>query len=183
MPSSSFIASLHLDPGEPAERDLVIGFYDVAFYTKWSASRRPLEVFRLFADYFIHSGQLIDLSGGYFVKAIGDSGLFVYPGATDDQIDNAIGSSLNLHCEVDSWIRAGASGCRVKMQLNWGTVACGYVGAAADKRFDIYGSVVNETALMRPDHFALADTLHRRASKSIQGQFIKSPTGIWELIT
>ena len=67
------------ESGPPAERDLLVAFFDLTYYQRYASTIAPLDTFRLFAEYFELVGGIVEGAGGSVIKFIGDAGLLVFP--------------------------------------------------------------------------------------------------------
>lgn len=182
MYSSTNTQSVPERAAQAFEQNLVVGFYDLNSYRNWASSRNPLEVLKYLGSYFEETSAFLNSHGGLFVKAIGDAGLFIFPGSTRLEIDHAIETTLNFHAHTNRWLCLETKELQAAIQMNWGTVACGYVGATSDKRFDVYGETVNAAALIRTNHFAVTTTLYEETSEVLRGKFRKTERDDWEFI-
>jgi class 3 adenylate cyclase len=149
------------------ETVVIVGFFDLTGYAKWSEERPPRELLDLAIALFKRTGRTIADAGGQLVKAIGDAGMFVFPA---DDPDRAVLSLQAMKRDCDAWLaKRGYPGVMVvKVQL--GPVACGQVGPPSDERFDVYGLTVNRAAVMRGRSFTLgASLVDRLRTKTRQG--------------
>ena len=137
---------------ERGETVVIVGFFDLTEFAKWSEARPPRELLDLATALFERSGRAIAEGGGQLVKAIGDAGMFVFPA---DDPDRAVLSLQAMKRDCDAWLaKRGYPGVMVvKVQL--GPVACGQVGPPGGERFDVYGATVNRAAMMRGRSFTL----------------------------
>lgn len=166
---------------QPFECDLVVGFYDLTGYTQWAAQHPPLQVLTRLDLHFEKTAGYIKKSGGHFIKAIGDAGLFIYPGDSSTEIDHAVDAMQTLQAQTNEWLRSKSMATQLLVKMNWGPVACGQVGAPGHKRFDIYGSTVNNAALLAARPFAITAELHAELSAPMQGLFSEKERGEWYL--
>ncbi len=149
------------------ETVVIVGFFDLTDFAKWSEARPPRELLDLATEFFERTGRAIAGGGGRLVKAIGDAGMFVFP--TDDP-DRAVLSLQAMKRDCDAWLaKRGYPGVMVvKVQL--GPVACGQVGPPGGERFDVYGATVNRAAMMRGRSFTLgAGLVDRLRTETRQG--------------
>ncbi len=64
------------------ERDetvVIIGFFDLMGFARWSEGRPPRDLLDLATALFKRTGRVIADAGGQLVKVIGDAGMFVFP--------------------------------------------------------------------------------------------------------
>jgi class 3 adenylate cyclase len=152
------------------ERDetiVIVGFFDLMGFAKWSEGRPSRDLLELATALFGRTGRSIADAGGRLVKGIGDASLFVFPA---DDPDRAVSSLQAMKRDCDAWLstRGYPGVMAVKVQL--GPVACGRVGPPGDERFDVYGVTVNHAAMMRERSFTLGTSLvDRLRAESRQG--------------
>jgi adenylate cyclase len=149
------------------ETVVIVGFFDLTEFAKWSETRPPRELLDLATALFKRTGRAIADGGGRLVKAIGDAGMFVFPA---DDPDRAVLSLQAMKRDCDAWLaKRGYPGVMVvKVQL--GSVACGRVGPPGNECFDVYGSTVNHAAMMRGRSFTLgASLVDRLRTETRQG--------------
>ena len=152
---------------ERGETVVIVGFFDLMGFAKWSEGRPPRDLLDLATALFKRTGRTIGDAGGRLIKGIGDTGMFVFPA---DDPDRAVLSLQAMKRDCDAWLsrRGYPDVMAVKVQL--GPVACGPVGPPGDERFDVYGVTVNHAAMMRGRFFALgAGLVDRLRAESRQG--------------
>ena len=146
---------------------VIVGFFDLMGFAKWSEGRPPRDLLDLATGLFKRTGHTIANAGGQLVKVIGDTGMFVFPA---DDPDRAVLSLQAMKRDCDAWLakRGYPDVMVVKVQL--GPVACGQVGPPGDERLDVYGLTVNHAAMMRGRSFTLgASLVNRLRVQSRQG--------------
>ena len=152
---------------EHDETVVIVGFFELMGFAKWSEERLPRELLDLATALFKRTGSTIADAGGQLVKAIGDAGMFVFPADDPDQV---VLSLQAMKRDCDAWLakRSYPDVMVVKVQL--GPVACGRVGPPGDERFDVYGLTVNHAAMMQGRSFTLgASLVDRLRAESRQG--------------
>jgi len=105
---------------QPFECDLVVGFYDLTGYTQWAAQHPPLQVLTRLDLHFEKTAGYIKKSGGHFIKAIGDAGLFIYPGDSSTEIDHAVDAMQTLQAQTNEWLRSKSMATQLLVKMNWG---------------------------------------------------------------
>ncbi len=108
------------------ERDetvVIVGFFDLTEFAKWSEARPPRELLDLATGLFERTGRALAGAGGELVKAIGDAGMFVFPA---DDPDRAVLSLQAMKRDCDAWL--------AKRGLRWSYI----VGQG----FKVYSSVI-----------------------------------------
>lgn len=162
----SFWTSLHA----PAEHELLVGFYDLTAYTRYSAKVAPLDLMRVMAGYFFLTGGIIAAAGGKLIKTIGDAGLAAFP---VELADAGVMAFREVKRQGDAWLAEHDYRGRAKIKLHVGPVAVGPVGAPRDERLDIYGSTVNFAAVLESHGFAMSPAVFRKLSSETRKFFQK----------
>lgn len=165
----------------PVEKQLVVGFYDLTLYMKWASDQKASDVFTYLGTFIDMTAQSINDGDGFFVKAIGDAGLFIFSGDTVCEITHAIETMRAVQSQAGDWLGSLSMEPRVIVQMNLGIVACGQVGAPGDKRFDIYGDTVNKAALLPAQKFAITPSLYDASAVETQSKFTFNDCNSWEL--
>ena len=84
------------------ERDetvVIVGFFDLMGFAKWSEGRPPRDLLDLATALFKRTGRTIADAGGQLVKVIGDAGMFVFPA---DDPDRAVLSLQAMKRDCDT---------------------------------------------------------------------------------
>ena len=68
----------------PTERELLVGFYDLAGYMRHAEKTRPQDLLATMAGYFARTGQIVGDAGGRLIKTLGDAGLVAFPAEAAD---------------------------------------------------------------------------------------------------
>ncbi len=166
----------------PVELPLVVCFSDLTHYMKWASKTPALAVLQQMNAYLAFSTSLIQEHNGLFVKAIGDAGLFAFPATTIENTDNAVKAFVNLQTETNKWHDYNSMPSRVVIRANRGLVACGWIGASGQKRFDIYGDTVNQAAVLPAKSFSVSDDLIGYCTPTTRHLFTQQSNTCWELI-
>jgi class 3 adenylate cyclase len=109
----------------PAERELVVGFYDLTGYTAYCESASAATALDLITRHTTLASDIITDAGGWFVKAIGDRGLFIF---MPEQADAAVAAMQRLRTVGDPWLTGVGYRGRVCAVLHAGPVALGRIG-------------------------------------------------------
>jgi adenylate cyclase len=152
-----------------AERDVVVGFLDLSFYTRDAARTGDAGVAEVVSEYYARVGARVQAAGGTVVKYIGDGVLIVFDG---DRADAAAGAVLALREEIDGWMRSIGWESRLVVKLHAGTVIAGSFGAPGSERFDVIGGTVNVAARL-PRPFHVSPQVFRRLSPPMRQRFKK----------
>lgn len=155
----------------PAERELVVGFYDLTAYTGYCERTDPAQALDLMTRYTALAAKIIHDAGGWFVKGIGDAGLFAFPA---ELADKAVAAVVTLQEKGDPWLAAENYKGRVRTVMHAGPAAIGRVGAKGREQLDIIGKTVNIAGAMRTDgSLAVTPALFRKLSPAARKLFKK----------
>jgi|TARA_B100000315_G_C14568967_1_gene584480 adenylate cyclase len=153
---------------ENEETVLIVGFFDIRGFSKWSEGRVPREMYDFATELFERTGAHISEAGGYLIKSIGDAGLFIFPAGEPDK---AVQALLEMKNNCDAWLKQIDYPEVMSVKVQIGPVACGYMLIEGEKRFDIYGKTVNRAAMMKGHVFALSADLFDELSENVQQNF------------
>ena len=68
----------------PTERELLVGFYDLAGYMRHAEKTPPQDLLATMTGYFARTGQIVGDAGGRLIKTLGDAGLVAFPAEAAD---------------------------------------------------------------------------------------------------
>ena len=68
----------------PTERELLVGFYDLAGHMRHAEKTPPQDLLATMAGYFARTGQIVGDAGGRLIKTLGDAGLVAFPAEAVD---------------------------------------------------------------------------------------------------
>lgn len=144
---------------EPTECKVIVATADIAGFAKVCRNRPEQEVFKMLDEFYKLVGHVVHEAEGKPVKFMGDCALMIFPA---DKASEAIVALRDLQTKVQGiWSDFHAT-CRVRIDAHVGSVACGPLGTAGDKRFDVIGNTVNELFLMpHPEDFNLSEELKK----------------------
>jgi adenylate cyclase len=142
------------------ERELVIAFVDLSFFTKDASSREESAIAEMIDQYYERIGERVTTAGGRVVKFMGDGALLAFP---TDRADDAVIALGELRREIDDWLAGERWASRLIVKIHAGTVIAGEFGTRDAKRFDVIGNVVNVTARL-PRAFHLSPQAFRLLS-------------------
>ncbi|MDD2707899.1 MAG: adenylate/guanylate cyclase domain-containing protein [Verrucomicrobiae bacterium] len=128
------------------ETDLLVAFSDLTGFAKWMRGIPAREAFETLGLYTEFIGQVIEPAGGKVVKFIGDASFIVFP---IEKTDAGILALHRIKTEGDRWCQARQMPCRHNIKIHVGPAACGMIGTASEKRFDVYGETINTAALLK----------------------------------
>ena len=154
----------------PTELELVVGFYDLVGYTRFSERTDPLTILNLMTGYHSLVGKIVQDGGGAYIKAIGDAGLFVFQG---EQADQAVESSDALLDQGDAWLAEHGYPHSARLGLHAGPMAVGLIGAPGEERLDIIGKTVNIGARLVTHRMTVTPAVFRKLSPENRKRFKK----------
>lgn len=156
----------------PAERELVVGLYDLTNYTSYCEHTAPLRALDVMTRYTALAAGIIHGAGGWFVKPIGDAGLFIFAA---DAADDAVEAMRSLQTVGDTWLTAEGYPGHVRAGLHCGPVAIGRIGREGVEQRDIIGKTVNiATRTLRPEcTLSLTPAVFRKLSAGARALFKK----------
>lgn len=152
----------------PSEHEMLVGFYDLTGYTRYSEQHAPLDLLKLMAGYFALTGDIIAGAGGRLIKTLGDAGLVAFFDA-----DAGIEALLRVQKDGDAWVLSQGYKSNAVVKLNFGPVALGMVGARGQEILDVYGKTVNTAAVLPTRGFAMTATAFRALKPETRKLFKK----------
>ncbi len=152
------------------QMDLLVAFFDLTLFARFSQSRSDREVVDLLSDYYEFVGDVIEGSGGKVVKFIGDAGLVVFPEA---DVNRGVLALKELKDAGDSWLEDRNAPCRHIVKAHFGPVCCAQVGTRTEKRFDVFGNTVNTAAVLKSGGFAITPQVFRKLAPDTRKLFKK----------
>src|SRR5438445_13534884 len=63
----------------PTEHELLVGFYDLTGYMRYTEKTEPRQVLDMMSGYFALTGRILGDAGGRLIKTMGDAGLAAFP--------------------------------------------------------------------------------------------------------
>jgi len=154
----------------PAERELLIGFYDLTGYMRHADQAEPRRLLDLMAGYFALTGRILVDAGGRLIKTFGDAGLAAFPAAL---VDAGVLAFQAVQRDGDTWLARHDCASRAIVKLHLGPVAIGPVGSPGDERLDVYGKTVNVAATLASTGLAMTPAVFRRLSPATRTCFKK----------
>ena len=159
---------------ERDEVNLIVGFFDLRGFAKWSEHQNSRELFNFAAELFKRTSIHIDRAGGHLIKSIGDAGLFIFP---EDNPDLALTELQSMKQDVDGWLEKLGYPEIMSIKIQLGPVAPGYIGLKEEMRFDVYGKTVNHAAMMKGWPLAISAQLHAKLTAENQSKFHQIDNG------
>lgn len=145
---------------------MLVAFADINGFVKLCKDKNSSEIFDFLSEFYIISGKVIDeIPNGKIVKFMGDSMLIVFD---ENFIAQSVETLKKLKSEVDSFLSKFGVEITLSVKAHFGEVTCGEIGTEKDKRFDVFGNTVNETALLSNGDFVLSEILLKKQTKEIK---------------
>ena len=154
----------------PTELELVVGFYDLVGYTRFSERTEAMPLLELMTGYTAMMGKCVQDAGGVFIKPIGDAGLFAFQG---DQADIAVETSDRMLTESEAWLGTVGYPNTSRLGLHAGPVAVGRIGAPGEERLDFIGKTVNIGARLVTQRMTVTPAVFRKLSPDNRKRFKK----------
>jgi len=155
----------------PTELNLLVAFTDLAgFHRRFVMPGDDRKVFDTMQDYFAWTGKLVQDSGGYVIKCMGDAMLLAYPAEIASQ---AVMALKELKVAGDEWLKLKAVPCQQQAKAHLGTAIAGPVGAPGQERLDVYGKTVNICATLQSGALVLTPQVFRALDAPTRKHFKK----------
>ncbi len=141
---------------EYEERTLLVAFADLANYATLSASFSNGDMFATIAEFAEIVGDVVGDAGGRVIKIMGDAALITFEGS---EVVEGVAALRSLKADIDRWLESRGFETELLIRAHVGRVAVGNVGPRNDKRLDVIGRVVNETAKLKRGPFVTTSAL------------------------
>ena len=135
------------------QKKLLVVFCDLTNYAKISRNIDETEVFMYLSNIYRIIGEIIESSCGQIIKFIGDAALITFE---EIDIDKGIVALKKLKTEIDSYNEKIKFESRLNVKAHFGQVVAGMIGTKTEKRYDIFGNVVNIAATLPSNGFAIS---------------------------
>ena len=145
-------------PETPVRMSLVIAFADIAGFAKHAAKLEDEEVFAWMNAFYGRVETAVSAADGLVVKYIGDAVLMVFPG---DRAAGAVQCLAELRNETNAWLADVAPDTSLGVKAHLGEPIAGLIGSGENRRFDVLGNAVNDTARLKGHGLILSETLRR----------------------
>lgn len=142
----------------PAERELLVGFYDLAGYMRHAERTEPQELLAMIAGYFALTGQIVSDAGGRLIKTLGDAGLVAFPA---EAADGGVLALRSVQTAGREWLAKQGFRTDIIVKLHLGPVAIGRVGSSGEEIIDVYGKTVNVAAALSSTGLAVTPAVFR----------------------
>ncbi|ALF53106.1 adenylate cyclase [Nostoc piscinale CENA21] len=134
----------NIEVGIAVIRHITILFCDIRGYTSISEMMTPIEIFTFLNDYLACIGQVIDRSGGFIDKYIGDAVMALFD---DDNTDGALKAAILMHQALDQFnqerMQKKLPKINIGIGLHRGEVVMGTVGFTGRIDSTVIGDAVN----------------------------------------
>lgn len=154
----------------PTERELLVGFYDLAGYMRHAEKTPPQELLATMAGYFALTGQIVGDAGGRLIKTLGDAGLVAFPA---EAADAGVAALRAVQSAGRDWLATHGFRTSIVVKLHLGPVAIGRVGSPGEEIIDVYGKTVNVAASLASTGFAITPAVFRGLTPEMRRQFKK----------
>lgn len=154
----------------PAERELLVGFYDLAGYMRHAQNTEPQELLATMAGYFALTGRIVNDAGGKLIKVLGDAGLVAFPA---EAADAGVAALRSVQSAGREWLAGHGFRTSIVIKLHLGPVAIGRVGSPGEEIIDVYGKTVNVAATMPSTGFAVTPAVFRSLQAETRKLFKK----------
>ena len=190
----------NIQVGVASTRTITILFADIRGYTSMSEQMTPLETFTLLNDYLACMGQVINNTGGFIDKYIGDAIMALFEDETTGcALHAAVAMQQTLKVFNEERLRKTQPTIKIGIGIHRGEVVMGTIGFTSRIESTVIGDAVNVaarvegltrkydcpilvtesvvTALRSPDTFKL-----RLVDDSVKVKGKHDPMAIYELI-
>ena len=149
------------------ETKLVLLAADLAGYARATAHMGPLEVAAFLAGWYRSIEAILGRHGGRVVKYMGDGCLATFPAG-------GCVAAVDAAAELQASDRGALHGLTVGVKLHLGMVAEGEVGA--DRRYDVFGSAVNDLFRMGgAGRVLISEPVYRELPEEHRGRWQEQP--------
>ena len=142
----------------PAERELLIGFYDLTGYMRFAETAEPQRLLDMMSGYFALTGQIVKDAGGRLIKTLGDAGLVAFPA---EAVEAGVLACRSVQAKGSAWLAERGYKSHVVVKLHIGPVAIGRVGSPGEEVLDVYGKTVNVAARLDSTGLAMTPAVFR----------------------
>ena len=140
--------------------------------------------------YYEVCGDAVVRRGGEIIKYIGDAVLVIFPeGKEEDAIRAAIEARKGFQ-DLRERLKIKHP-VEMEVGIGSGTVTIGEFGHSSHREIDLFGEVVNETAIighhlgiaiLKPVYEAVKDTFQCNKLPDMKAKWRPEPLGIWEIV-
>jgi class 3 adenylate cyclase len=164
-------------------RDVTIMFADLSGFTRLSTEIPERQLMQVLNEYLDRCAGIVQRSGGYVDKFIGDAVMAVWNAPADlpHHAREAVLAGLEITRAVDQIhaanTAAGKPGLKIKISINTGTAIVGNVGSRDRMNYTVVGSAVNVAARMEdlPRIFATPVVLGTATAQAVEEDFVILP--------
>lgn len=131
----------------PTECSLLIAFVDLTRFCKISQGKTDQELFNFMNKLYELMGRIIEEEEqGQIIKFMGDGALIVFP---ESNLKEGVQALHQLREDVNTFLRSFQLDSVLRIKAHFGPVIYGPLGTRREKRFDVIGQNVNETAMLK----------------------------------
>jgi adenylate cyclase len=164
------MSSYWTDLRTPTERELLVGFYDLAGYMRYADKAEPRQLLDMMSGYFALTGQIVSAAGGRLIKTLGDAGLVAFPA---EAADAGVQAMQAIRARGSDWLAQHDYRTRIVVKLHLGPVAIGKVGSPGEEIIDVYGKTVNVAAAVDSTGLAMTPAVFRSLQPETRTLFKK----------
>ena len=154
----------------PTERELLVGFYDLAGYMRHAEKTLPQDLLATMAGYFARTGQIVGDAGGRLIKTLGDAGLVAFPA---EAVDAGVLALRSVQSTGREWLGQHGFKTSIVVKLHLGPVAIGRVGSPGEEIIDVYGKTVNVASSLPSAGLAMSPAVFRSLERATRQLFKK----------
>ena len=152
------------------QKNLLVVFCDLTNYAKISQKTDEIEVYNYLSRVYELIGEIIEASNGQVIKFIGDAALITFG---ENDVDKGIIALKKLKTEIDTYNQKIKYESQLIIKAHFGQVICGMVGTKNDKKYDIFGNVVNIAATLPSNGYAISVEAFRKLKPETRKLFKK----------
>jgi len=140
----------------PTEHRMVLAVSDMEGFVKLSRAMSDRRLFEILDGFYEQFQSPVAAAGGRVVKFMGDAALLCFPA---ERAAEAVEALREIQARTQAWLAERGPPFPVLVKAHVGTVVCGPMGTAGDKRFDIIGRPIMELFRMPGGPFVLSPEL------------------------
>ncbi len=164
-------------------REVTVMFADLSGFTRLSTEIPEKQLMQVLNEYLDRCAGIIQASGGYVDKFIGDAVMAIWnaPADVQNHAREAVLAGMKITRAVDEIhaanVAAGQPGLTIKISINTGTAIVGNVGSRDRMNYTVIGSAVNVAARMEdlPRIFATPVVLGAGTMRAVADEFVILP--------
>ena len=150
----------HPKKANTRSRRVIVATSDIAGFARAAQAKSDRKTFAMLTEFYEIVGSIVEHGGGQVVKFMGDAALMIFPVARSTEAVRALRS---LREKTGDCLTRFSPDCQLRVKTHVGSVMCGVLGTASEKRFDVIGKTVNELFKMPSGDFVLSTELKKLA--------------------